>query len=160
MPEREKNPIEMSKSGRYAIWRITVGTVSSSLNPGVADLLQTLSSLGNTTLNSSSVVNAIKSAPTSDIVALSDEAMQLQNVDTLFGIGSTPTTDMSTLLAELGDPSAPTTSTTSASTSTANETPAQQAQAAQATAQAELTQGLFGVGASTNLSGTIFSSFL
>jgi hypothetical protein len=127
-----------------------VGTVSSSLNPGVADLLQALSKIGSSTLNSSSVVNALKSAPTSDIVELSSAASQLQNVDTLFGIGSTPTTDLSTLLAELG---------VNSSTSSSDATPAEQAANAQATAQMELTQGLFGIGANTSLPGALFNTF-
>jgi hypothetical protein len=137
-----------------------MASVSSSLNPGVADLLQTLSNLGSPTLNSSAVKSALEKAPASDIVQLSSEATQLQNVDAMFGIGTTPTSDMSTLLASLeGASSEGTSSTTSTANSTANESPAEQAATAQATAQMELTQGLFGTGTNTSFPGTLFSSF-
>lgn len=72
-----------------------MGSVSS-VNPGVSDLLQTLSSLNSPVLSSSTVESALENAPTTDIVQLSIEAAQLQNVDTLFGISAASTTASST----------------------------------------------------------------
>ena len=59
---------------------------STSLNPGVSNLLETLSSLNSPTLSSPAVVSALEKAPASDIVQLSAEASQLQGVDAMFGL--------------------------------------------------------------------------
>jgi len=64
----------------------------AAVNPGVGDLLQTLGNLNSPVLSSPSVVNALESAPTADIVQLSLAASQLEGVDAMFGIASTPET--------------------------------------------------------------------
>src|SRR5580658_10275298 len=121
-----------------------MATVSSSLNPGVADLLQTLSNVGSPALNSPAVLKALESAPASDIVQLSTEATQLQSVDALFGISATtPTSPMSSVLEALEGNSS------SANSALSNASPADQSASAEAAVQAELTQGLFGTGTST-----------
>lgn len=61
-------------------------------NPGVASLLQTLKSAGtpafNSVLDSPTVESALQKAPASDLVQLSDQALQLQTVQGLFGNSS------------------------------------------------------------------------
>jgi hypothetical protein len=59
---------------------------SASINPGVSDLLQTLSNVGSPVLSSPAVVSALEKASPSDIVQLSTEATQLEGVDAMFGI--------------------------------------------------------------------------
>jgi hypothetical protein len=131
-----------------------MSSVSSSLNPGVADLFQTLTNLGSSVLNSASVKSALEKAPASDIVELSTEATQLANVDTLFGIGSSSSsTSATTSILQALEPS----TSTSSTSSTATETPAEQAASAQALADSELTQGLFGTGTNNSLPGSIFN---
>jgi hypothetical protein len=65
-----------------------MGSVSSP-NPGVADLLQIFSNAGSPTLSSvlssPQVQSALQKAPPADLVQLSDQALQLQEVNGLFG---------------------------------------------------------------------------
>jgi hypothetical protein len=94
----------------------------SSVNPGVADVLQTLSNLDSPVASSQSVVNALEKASPADIVQLSNAATQLQNVDALFGVPaptSTSSTGMSNLLQTLLS-NANATTNSSASTPAAN----------------------------------------
>jgi hypothetical protein len=137
-----------------------MATVSSSLNPGVADMLKSLSNVNSPALNSPAVINALEKAPTSDIVQLSTEAIQLQSVDALFGISTTtPTSTMSSLLESLaGNSTTPTSSSSPANSVLANASPADQFANAQAAVQAQLTQGLFGTGINTSLPGSLFST--
>ena len=64
----------------------------SSTSTGISDLMQIFSSAAtpavSSLLSSSSMQAALKKAPPADIVQLSEQAMQLQEVDGLFG-GST-----------------------------------------------------------------------
>ena len=75
---------------------------TTSVNPGVSDLLQTLSSLNSPVLSSSKVVAALENAPAADIVKLSEAAAQLQNVQTMFGMaggtGASSDSEVQTLL--------------------------------------------------------------
>jgi hypothetical protein len=63
---------------------------TNSVNPGVADVLQILSGAGaasiSSVLSSTSVQSALESASLGDIVQLSQQALQLQEAGTLFGI--------------------------------------------------------------------------
>ena len=77
-----------------------MGSVSS-VNPGVADLLQTLSSLNLPALSSPKVTSALKNAPTADIVQLSMAASELESVDAIFGISGGSNTGTSSALANL-----------------------------------------------------------
>jgi len=142
-----------------------MGTVSSSLNPGVSELLQTLSNINSPVLSSPAVVSALEKAPESDIVQLSNEALQLQSVDTMFGISngsSSSGSDMSSLLESLDS------SATASGTSTANSQSASgvlaSASAAdqlanyQAALQASVSQGLFGTASSNGLIGSLFNT--
>jgi hypothetical protein len=85
-----------------------VGSVS--LNPGLADLLQTLLNVNSPVLSSPSVVSALENAPSSDIVQLSQSASQLENVDMLFGLPNSATesstSSIRTLLTDLESPQA------------------------------------------------------
>jgi hypothetical protein len=123
----------------------------SSVNPGVADVLQAL--------NSQSTIKALQSAPVADIVQLSAEATQLQGMDTLFGLNSasTSTSTMTSLLQALEDIGTTSTGSSSTSSTLANLSPADQAASAEAAIQSQLTQGLFGTG-TANLTGTLFST--
>ena len=137
-----------------------MGTVSSSLNPGVADLLQTLTNVKSPVVNSPAAVSALEKAPASDIVQLSEEALQLQGVDALFGT-STTTTSASNIDTLFGLPAA--TSTTSPvlqalENSGVSLTPAEQAANDQATSQAAITQGLFGTLPVTNQPGSLLNT--
>jgi hypothetical protein len=158
-----------------------MGSVSSSLNPGVADLLQTLTNVNSPVLNSKSVVSALEKAPPSDIVQLSAEATQLQSVDALFGISASSSSSTSGALFGI-----PTTSTSSSSSvsnvdtlfgiptsSTSNSgsdsvlqalenagatvSPTDQAANDQVVNQAILAQGLFGTGTNNSL-GTLLNT--
>ena len=97
-----------------------MGSVSS-VNPGVADLLQSLSNLNSPVMSSQTVVNALENAPAADIVQLSTAANQLQGIDAMFGISTSPSTDMSSTLAALeGSAATPGATTTPSVLSTAS----------------------------------------
>jgi hypothetical protein len=137
-----------------------MGTVSSSLNPGVADLLNTLTSVNSPIMNSQSVVSALEKAPPSDIVQLSEEASQLQGVDALFGLNSTPTQTSTEALC--GIPAASTSNTNTVLQALENAggtvSPADQAANDQLAAQSTLTQGLFGTGTNNSMTGLLFNT--
>ena len=61
-----------------------MGSVSST-NPGLASVLQTLSSLNSPLLSSPNAVSALENASPSEIVGLSAATTQLQEVDAIFG---------------------------------------------------------------------------
>ena len=61
---------------------------AAAVNPGVSNLLQTLSNIGSPALSSPAVQAALEKAPASDIVQLSAEAMQVEAVDAMFGLSS------------------------------------------------------------------------
>ena len=133
-----------------------MGSVSS-VNPGVADLLQSLSNLNSPVMSSQTVVNALENAPEADIVQLSTAANQLQGIDAMFGISTSPSTDMSSTLAALeGSAATPGATTTPSVLSTAS--PAGQLANYQAALQSEWTQGLFDSGTTGSVSGTMFSA--
>ena len=130
-----------------------MGTVSSSLNPGVADLLQNLSNVNSPILNSPTAVSALEKAPASDIVQLSDEALQLQSVNALFGTNTTTPSNIDTLFG-ISSPSTTSSVLQALENSGASLTPAQQAANDLATSQALLTQGLFGTTPTATNTGT------
>jgi hypothetical protein len=131
-----------------------MGSVSN-MNPGVSDLLQTLSNLNSPVLSSQPVVNALENAPPADIVQLSMAATQLESVNAMFGIAATPSTGMDTSTSStLGalEGTAPSSSVVAAAS------PLDQNANAQAALQAELSQGLFGTGTSNGVSGSLFDT--
>ncbi len=76
-------------------------------NPGLADLLQNLTSFSpalSSQLSSPAMQSALENAPAGDIVQLSNEAMQLSEVGTLFGDSSqtaSSTIDPASILSAL-----------------------------------------------------------
>jgi hypothetical protein len=92
-----------------------MGSVATTSN-GLSDLLQTLTNEKSPllpTLTSPKIEAALENAPASDIVKISDEAVQLQNAEALFGTPSTASSPIDALFAAL-EPNA-SSSTTSAS---------------------------------------------
>jgi hypothetical protein len=71
----------------------------SSTSTGITDLMQLVSSAAtpaiSSLLSSSKLQSALAKAPPADIVQLSDRAMQLQEVDGLFGASAPSTTESS-----------------------------------------------------------------
>lgn len=135
-----------------------MGSVSS-LNPGVANLLQTLSNVNSPVLSSPAVVTAIENAPASDIVQMSESATELENVDTLFGIsnssGEGSAASLSSLFADLESSQAPAGTSAAAASSTTSQT--QELASYQAALQAADTQELFGTSsASASLQPSLF----
>jgi hypothetical protein len=151
-----------------------MGSVSS-LNPGVADLLQTLSNVNSPVLSSPAMVSALENAPSSDIVHLSQSATQLENVDMLFGLPNSATgsstSSMSTFLADLESPqtaaspsassilAAAIASEASSTTSSAS-TEANQLASYQAAQQFADTQTLFGTAPTAALPDTSLLNLL
>jgi hypothetical protein len=91
-----------------------MGSVAATSN-GLSDLLQTLTSENSPllpTLSSPTIQAVLENAPASDIVQISDQAMQLQNVEALLGTPSTPASPTDSLFAALSsDASNPNSST-------------------------------------------------
>jgi hypothetical protein len=93
-----------------------MGSVASTSN-GLSDLLQTLTNQNSpllSTVSSPTVEKALENAPASDIVQISDEAMQLQEAETLFGAPNVTSTSTDALF---GITPAPTTSSSPPSSS-------------------------------------------
>jgi len=132
-----------------------MGSVSS-VNPGLAGLLQTLTNLDSPVMTSPTVVSALEKASPTDIVQLSTAAAQLEDVDAIFGISSGSNTNTSDPLASLerllnGSGTSPVPSASSAAS------PADQIASYQASLQSEETQALFGTGAISSLSDSLFN---
>jgi hypothetical protein len=135
-----------------------MGSVSS-VNPGLAGLLQTLTNLDSPVMTSPAVVSALEKASPTDIVQLSTAAAQLEDVDAIFGVSNSSSTDASDPLASLenllngsGTSAVPGTATASSTAS-----PADQIAGYQASLQSEETQALFGTGATGSLSDSLFN---
>ena len=114
-----------------------MGSVPST-NNGLSDLLQTLTNENSpllSTLSSPNVQAALENAPASDIVQISDEAMQLQTADALFGISNTSSSSSDSLFSALAAGSSPTSSASLAD----------QLAAYQGNMQTQETQALFGI---------------
>jgi hypothetical protein len=135
-----------------------MGSVSST-NPGLENLLQTLSNLNSPVLSSAATVSALEKAPAADIVQLSVAATQLEGVDAMFGIPDGSDTGTSSIFTNLEDLAAG--STGAASTATAANgqsaaSPAEQLANYQTALQAEETRSLFGAGTTSGLSNSLF----
>lgn len=80
-----------------------MGSVSST-NAGLSDLLQTLTSENSplaSTFSSPAVEQALENAPAGDIVQLSDQALQLQITDAIFGDANPSSTSSDSLFSAL-----------------------------------------------------------
>jgi len=128
----------------------------SSTSPGLQNLLQTLSSLNSPVLSSSPVTSALKKAPTADIVQISVAATQLQGVDAMFGIADSTGSSASTVLTNLENLASGTTGASTATTASSQSatSSADQLAGAEAALQAQQTQGLFGSGTTSGVTGS------
>jgi len=142
-----------------------MGSVAAA-NPGVANLMQSLSVFNSPALSSPKVESALEKAPWSDIVQLSMAATQMANVDALFGIsngspGSSSTNIFSILAGILANPESsragPGAPAATASGTAPAATQADQLATYQAALQSEVTQGLFGSGSSGGLAGSLLN---
>jgi hypothetical protein len=122
---------------------------ASSINPGVENLLQTLSNVNSPALSSSKVVSALEKAPARDIVQLSAAATQLENMDAMFGISDSSSSSSSDPLTNLDNLLTQSASSTSS--------PTDQLADYQATLQAVQTQDLFGTGTANGLSSSLLN---
>jgi hypothetical protein len=142
---------------------------SASMNPGVSDLLQTLSNFNSPVLSSPAVTAALEKASPSDIVQLSAEATQLENVDAMFGLAdssggsgdglTSALASLEDLAAGSGTSTPSTTGTASASASPASTSTtsiATQLANYQAAVQSDEVQALLGDGSSSDFTGSLF----
>ena len=134
--------------------------VSSTNNAGLSYLTQLLSGSGSP-LSSSQVQSVLQNASPTDVVQLSDQALQMQEVEGLFGnpqasqtaglfsnaTQPSSSTTLEGILAELTAPSSSTTSNTSTSPSPASL--ASQMATYQGELQSEQMQTLFGTATTT-----------
>jgi len=131
---------------------------AGSTNPGLADALQLITNSASpalsSLLSSSNVQAALQNASPSDLVELSDQALQVQVVDGLFGNAdgsatqTDPSTALSNILSELNPPA-----TASSTASTPLPSLASQLAIYQDQQQGQDTQALLGSGSTVNLLG-------
>jgi hypothetical protein len=129
-----------------------MGSISST-SAGLSDLLQTLTKENSpllSTLSSPTIEAALQTAPASDIAQISDEAMQLQVADAIFGDPSSSGTSSDSLFSELAG-------TPSSSTSTGSL--ADQLAAYQGSSQLQETQSLLGITQPTSTQSSLFDVF-
>jgi len=151
---------------------------TSSINPGLASLLQNLSNVGSPLLSSPKAMAALQTASPGDIAQLSDEAIQLEGLNVLFGQpetsgtnglstsdsllsdlyqtsnSATQTDPFASLEQALANASASSTSGTTSSSGTASTPSLAQALASyQTNLQSDEMQSLFGVNPSASLFG-------
>lgn len=143
-------------------------SVTSTSNSGMTYLTQLLSSptspLASSGLSSTQIQSVLQNASPSDIVQLSDSALQLQNIDSLFGSPSASQTDglfslssppssgatLASILATLN----PSTDSQAPTTTPAPSSLADQFSAYQNQLQSEQIAALFGTGSPAGLAGT------
>lgn len=121
---------------------------ASANNNGLSDLLQTLSNENSpllATLTSPTVESALENAPASDIVQISEQAMQLQATDALFGISNTSATPTDSLFSALAEIGSSATSSASGSSLNPGSSLADQLAAYQGNLQTQETEALFGL---------------
>lgn len=155
-----------------------MSSVASTSNPGMTYLTQLLSGSSSPLLSggmsSSQVQSVLQNSSTADLVQLSDQALQLQNLSALFGTGDTSQTETSsseildnilaTMSSASSTASASTTadaSGTSAETATDSSTSSLASQIAsyQGQLQEETTQALLGTNSTEGTSGGTLSVF-
>jgi hypothetical protein len=138
-----------------------MGTVASTNpastnNNGLSDLLQTLTNENSpllSTLSSPNVQAALEKAPTSDIVEISEQAMQLQAADALFGISNTASTSTDSLFSALASIGA------GGSSSASGSSLSDQLAAYQGNMQTQEAQTLLGITPSTPTQNSLFDVF-
>jgi hypothetical protein len=121
-------------------------TSTASTNNGLSDLLQTLTNENSpllATLSSPNVVSALAKAPASDIVEISDQALQLETADAIFGVSNTSTPPTDSLFSALAPVGSTATSSPSGSSLDPGSSLADQLAAYQGNSQTQETQALF-----------------
>jgi hypothetical protein len=124
----------------------STNTLASNNNNGLADLLQNLTNENSpllSTLSSPTVQAALENAPASDIVEISDQALQLQATDALFGISNTSTSPTDSLFSALASANSNDTSSASGSSLNPGSPLADQLAAYQGNMQTQEMQTLF-----------------
>jgi len=130
----------------------STNTLASNNNNGLADLLQNLTNENSpllSTLSSPTVQAALENAPASDIVEISDQALQLQATDALFGISNTSTSPTDSLFSALASANSNDTSSASGSSLNPGSPLADQLAAYQGNMQTQEMQTLFATTPST-----------
>jgi hypothetical protein len=126
--------------------------LASNNNNGLADLLQNLTNENSpllSTLSSPTIQAALQNAPASDIVEISDQALQLQATDALFGISNTTTSPTDSLFSALASANSTDTSSASGSSLDPGSPLADQLAAYQGNMQTQEMQTLFATPATT-----------
>ena len=121
--------------------------LASNNNNGLADLLQNLTNENSpllSTLSSPAVQSALQNAPASDIVEISDQALQLQATDALLGISNPTTSPTDSLFSALASINSNDTSSASGSSLNPGSPLADQLAAYQGNMQTQEMQTLFG----------------
>jgi hypothetical protein len=135
------------------------GSTGSSSN-GLTDLLQTLTNENSpllSTLSSPAIQTALENAPASDIIEISDQAMQLQASDALFGITSSSDSPTDNLFSALADSSSGTGSSASSSSLDPGSSLADQLAAYQGNMQTQEAQTLLGNSSTPNSLFDVFA---
>jgi hypothetical protein len=140
-----------------------MGSVST-INPGIASLLQTLSNVS-PALSSPAVQSALENASPADVVQLSEAATQLESVDAMFGVPANGSSSAPLNLEDLlsGSTGAATASPETASnallssSAVSTASPSDQLANYQTALQAQVTQGLFGAGGTSTPSNSLFN---
>jgi hypothetical protein len=102
---------------------------------------------------------ALENAPASDIVQISDEALQLQTTDALFGISNTSSSSTDNLFSALASVGSSATSSASGSTLDPGSSLADQLAAYQGNMQTQETQALFATTPSTTTPSSLYDVF-
>jgi len=134
----------------------------ASTSNGLSDLLQTLTNDNSpllSALSSPNVEAALENAPASDIVQISDEALQLQTTDALFGISNTANTSADNLFSALASVGSSSTPSASGSSLNPGSSLADQLAAYQGNMQTQETQELFGATPSTATPSSLYDVF-
>jgi len=126
--------------------------LASNNNNGLADLLQNLTNENSpllSTLSSPAVQSALQNAPASDIVEISDQALQLQTADALLGISNPTTSPTDSLFSALASINSSDTSSASGSSLNPGSSLADQLAAYQGNMQTQEMQTLFATPSAT-----------
>lgn len=131
----------------------------SSTNPGLANLLQTLSNVDSPLLSSPNALSAIENSSPADIVKLSVAATQLQEVSAIFGDSQTTSESLqngSSTFTDLENALTSASSTSSSSTSNSS-IPTSQLADYQSLLQSAQADALLNPGSASSSTGSLFN---
>jgi hypothetical protein len=131
-------------------------------NNGLSNLMQTLTNENSpllSTLSSPNVQKALENAPAGDIAQISEQALQLQATDALFGIFNTSTTPTDSLFSALANVGSSASSSASGSSLNPGSSLADQLAAYQGNLQTQEAQTLFGTSPSTTTPSSLYDVF-